>query len=70
MISEETLNQLQYAPIAERIRIIEVILQSLKQDIKIPSTGEIHHKPFKVQKFNLGKEVQVDREILYLERNR
>lgn len=69
MINEETLNQLQHAPIPERIRIIEVILQSLKQDIKTASTGGIQHKPFKIQKFSLGKEVHVDRDTLYAERN-
>lgn len=69
MINKEILNQLQHAPIPERIRIIEVILQSLKQDIRTPSTERIQHKTFNIQKFNLGKEVHVNRDTLYTERN-
>lgn len=34
MIAQETLTQIQHAPLVERIQVIEVILESLKQDIQ------------------------------------
>ncbi len=65
MINKEILNQLQKTSIQERIRIIEIILQSLKQDIKTATGGSARHKPFKIKKFDLGKEVHVDRDAIY-----
>lgn len=67
MIDLETVKQIQQASVAERIEIVELILQSLKRDIRTKFTGE---KPkFKVRQFNLGKEVQVDRDMVYTERS-
>ena len=69
MIDLKTVDQLKQAPIEERLQIIELILQSLKKDIRQkPKIEETRFKPFKVRKFNLGQEVHVDREELYSER--
>lgn len=70
MISQKTVQQIQHAPIAERIQMIELILQSLKQDIKesIPAEKRIR-KPFKVRSFNLGRDIHVDRDMIYAERS-
>lgn len=69
MIDLKTVDQLKQAPIEERLQIIELILQSLKKDIRHkPKIEETRFKPFKVRKFSLGQEVHVDREELYSER--
>jgi hypothetical protein len=69
MIAQETLTQIQHAPIVERIQVIEVILQSLKQDITQTETSEKpQYKPFKVRQFNLGTDIIVDRDAIYRER--
>ena len=69
MINAETLKQIQHAPVAVRIQIIEEILQSLKQDMgTIAPPKEVQSKPFKVRKFNLGTDIHIDRDIIYAER--
>ncbi len=69
MINNSTVDQIKKAPIEERIHVIELIIQSLKQDIKSTSTSEkLEHKQFKIRKFNLGEEVHVNRDDLYSER--
>ena len=69
MIAQETLTQIEHAPIAERIHIIEYILQSLKHDIQPKATSiTFQRKPFKVRSFHLGQEVQCDRDEIYAER--
>ena len=70
MIAQETLTQIQHAPIVERIQVIEVILQSLKQDIKPTLRCEPpQKKKFKVRRFHLGQEVHCDRDEIYAERS-
>ena len=70
MIVQETIQQLQHAPIAERIQMIELILQSLKQDIKESVSAKKRiEKPFKVRPFNLGRDIHVDRDMIYAERS-
>jgi len=69
MIDFKTVNQIKRASVEERLQIIELILQSLKNDMKQESKiRESGFRPFKVRKFSLGKEVHVDREELYSER--
>jgi len=69
MIDNNAVNQVIRATTDERIRIIEIILQSLKSDIK---EGKAHRQPkpktFKVRRLGLGGEVHVDRDELYNER--
>ena len=66
MIDSKTVNQINQSPITERIRFLEIILQSLKNDIKEEQVNRKSKlKPFKVRKFNLGEEVHVNRDELY-----
>ncbi len=66
MTELKIVNQIKEASIEERIKIIELILQSLKNDIK--SESKIRKSYFKIRKFSLGEEVHVDRNNLYSER--
>jgi len=69
VINLKTIEQIQQASVAERIQIIELILQSLKYDMQINLTGEkSKFKLFTVRQFNLGKEVRVNRDVVYAER--
>jgi len=69
MINPKTVNQIKQASIEERIQIIELILQSLKKDIRPElEVGKSQFRSFKIRKFSLGKEVHVDRDELYSER--
>lgn len=69
MIAQHTLTQIQHAPIIERLRMIELILQSLKQDIQPTLRRQsFQKKVFKVRRFHLGQEVHCDRDEMYAER--
>ncbi len=68
MISQETVQQLQQAPMEDRIQVIEALLQSLKRDIAHPELRETRRKPFRVRTFNLGEDISLDREEMYAER--
>ena len=69
MIDPKTVVQIKQSSVEERISIIELILQSLKKDIRTGSgVGKSQFKPFKVRKFSLGEEVHVVRDKLYSER--
>ena len=68
MIAKDMLVQIQHAPPAERIQLIEVILKSLKDDIKSGISGRHRQTAFKVRKFRLGQEVCCDREEIYAAR--
>jgi hypothetical protein len=67
MIDTKTVKRIKSAPASERIQIMELILQSLKDEIK--KEPPVRRKRFKVRKFNLGREVHVDRDELYSERS-
>jgi hypothetical protein len=64
MIDTSTVDRIKQSPVEERIQIIELILQSLKSDIKIKAknTDKTKRKQFKIRKFSLGEEVHVDRD--------
>jgi len=64
MIDTKTVQEIQDAPIEERIQVIEQILQSLKKDIQKAQPT----KTFTVRTFNLGSEVPIDRDQIYAER--
>jgi len=53
MITQKTVQQLQHAPIKDRIQAIEVLLESLKQDITHPEFSKKHRRPFRVRTFDL-----------------
>ncbi len=65
MVDLNTFKQLQQAPIEERIQMIELLLQSVKDDLKSNSTSS---KPFKVRSFSLGDDISINRDELYNER--
>lgn len=64
---ETLLNSLQQLEAAE-LDQIEMLLQSLKKDIPQQEPVTKPKKPFKVRTFNLGLDIQVDRDQLYLQR--
>ena len=65
MVDLNTFKKLQQAPIEERIQMIELLLQSVKDDLKSNSTSS---KPFKVRSFSLGDDISINRDELYNER--
>jgi len=53
MIDSKTVVQIKQASVEERIQIIELILQSLKKDMRLePGVGKSQFKPFKIRKFS------------------
>lgn len=71
MINPTTVQQLQRTPVAERIQLIEILLESVKQDVILPPSltpDTKEQKRFTVRTFNLGKDISIDREDLYMER--
>jgi hypothetical protein len=69
MLDQETVQQLQDAPVADRIQAIEVLLQSLKNDFTSVTRQKAAGKTFRVRTFDLGRDISVDRETMYLERS-
>jgi hypothetical protein len=67
MTVQETVQQLQYTPLTYRIQVIELLLQSLKEEIAQSEAVQRTRKPFRVQAFDLGADVTVDREVIYCE---
>jgi len=68
MIAKDMLVQIQHAPLAERIQLIEIILRSLKEDIKSSISHKSHRKAFRVRNFHVGQEIHCDRNEIYAER--
>lgn len=68
MTIQEAVQQLQYAPLAERIQAIELLLHSLKVEIAQSETPKKVYTPFRVRTFDLGVDIQVDREEIYADR--
>jgi hypothetical protein len=68
MITQETAHQLQHASVADRIQMIELILKSLKNELFQQESRQASHRPFIVREFDLGTDVQTDREEMYAER--
>ena len=70
MINQETLSQIQQIPLTERIQIIELLLHSVKNELKQSViTQKIATPQFKVRQFNLGTDITLNREELYADRN-
>jgi hypothetical protein len=68
MIAQETIQQLQHAPLADRIQVIEVLLESPKNDIVNSESRQVRPAPFRVRTFDLGSDICLDREEMYAER--
>lgn len=70
MIDPKTIRKIQQASIAERFRIIGLILESLKQDTQIQTGPDTNYSmPFVVRQFSFRQEVHVDRDELYADSN-
>lgn len=65
MTVQEAVQQLQHASVADRIQAIELLLQSLKDEMVYSKPVLAGTKPFRVRTFNLGVDVQVDRATWY-----
>ena len=60
----------QHIPLTERIQVIELLLHSVKNELKQNLiTQKIATPQFKVRQFNLGTDISLNREELYAERN-
>ena len=69
MLDPRTVSMIKKSSIEERLQIIEIILQSLRNEIKSrDKTQKQKMKPFKVRKFSLGEEVHSERDEIYSER--
>jgi hypothetical protein len=68
MTVQEAVQQLQYTPLTYRIQVIELLLQSIKEEIAQHEVVQSPRKPFRVQTFDLGTDVTVDREEMYADR--
>ncbi|MCU0288250.1 MAG: hypothetical protein MUF15_17875 [Acidobacteria bacterium] len=71
MINSQSVNDIMRLSLAERVRVIEILFQSLKCDLEKEREnvmGRTKAKSFKTRKFNLGQEVHVDRDELYADR--
>ena len=62
----EVVEELRHAPVVERIAAIEVLLNSLKLDLG--DEKQVGAEAFTVREFDLGKDVEMDRQELYAER--
>ena len=67
MIDASLIEEVKRAPVNEKIQLIEDLLEAIKNDIRI-SDKKIAPKPFKVKKFSLGEDINVDRDEMYSER--
>lgn len=68
MTIQETIQQLQDTPLTYRIQVIELLLQSLKDEIAQSEVLQHPRKPFRVQTIDLGADVTVDREEMYADK--
>lgn len=68
MSVHEAVQQLQILPLAERIQVIELLLQSLKDEITSAEPVQVVRKPFRVRTFDLGIDIQIDRAEMYADR--
>lgn len=68
MSVQEAIQQLRYAPLADRLQVIELLIQSLKDEITRSESVQVARKPFRVRTFNLGTDIHIDRDEMYADR--
>ena len=68
MTVQETVQQLQHAPLTYRIQVMELLFHSLKAEITQSASFQVTYKPFRVRAFNLKADIDLDREEMYAER--
>lgn len=65
---QQTVEQLQKTPALYRIQVIELLLQSLKEEIAENESSLVNWRPFQVRTFDLGSNVLPDRDEIYSDR--
>jgi len=75
MSTQQVITQIQSMPLSERVAILEALVQSIKNDAMLTNKTKEHQeeirrrrREFKIEAFDLGGEVIVDRDELYAER--
>lgn len=68
MSVQEAVQQLQDTSLADRIQVIELLLQSLKNEIAHKESVQAVRKPFRIRTFDLGTDIQIDRDEMYADR--
>ena len=78
MSTQEIVSQVESLSLAEKVALLEALVQSLKTEVPLPDKSkeeEAHReeirrrrREFKVKAFHLGSDVHVDRDELYAER--
>ena len=63
MTIQETVKELEKAPIGYRIQVMELLLQSLKAEVMLNKPFPPAPKPFQARTFNLGADVLADRDL-------
>lgn len=66
---QKAIKELQSASFADRIKAIELLLQSVKNEITVDEEVGTSRKPFRIRTFDLGGDVQYDRNAMYLDRS-
>jgi hypothetical protein len=78
MSTKEIISIVQRLPLSERIAVMEEILKSIRTDVKTSKRNKkedkyenirLRRKSFKVEAFDLGGDVVVDRDEIYSERD-
>ncbi len=68
MINSEIVKQIETAPLAERIEIAEIILRSLRKDVKT-GMGRIKSlRQIKIRNTASGKKISIERDGVYSEK--
>lgn len=68
MITKETIEQIEDISAEERLHLIEILLNSLKKDIKSIRQEQFQKKNFTVSSFDLGQDIHTNRDNIYSER--
>ena len=68
MINSEIVKQIETAPLAERIEIAEIILRSLRKDVKTDTRRTKPLRQIKIRNTASGKKIGIDRDEVYSEK--
>ncbi len=69
MLSMEIARQIRETSMSEQIKIIELILHSIRTKLETErKSARKSFKPFRVRKFSLGEEIHADRAEMYSKR--
>ena len=69
MSNAQAIELIKKSSLAERLEVIEILLQSIRTEIQVEKREEkAPHKKFKIREFDLGAESTFDRDELYGER--